>query len=146
MKRAMFVVLCLACAVGAAWGGEVLKDDEGRALVPVAKVKCVQLFEVKDIRVALCRVAGTAEYAFVVKVIFVHHEPSPLEVTVTADMGAGSLFRKPILTQHASRVKANAPTTVCLLAPRALCTEPRRLSGITLTPQISFAFTRSPGE
>ncbi len=145
MKR---VLVILACLCGMAWAGEVLKDDNGRVLVPVAKVACVPLFEVKDVRIVLCRVTGTPEFAFAVKVIFVHHVSSTVEVTATVDMneGGSALFRKPVLTQYASRVKPNTPTTICLLSERALTKDADFVTRITLTPRISFAFTRSPAE
>ena len=146
MRRAILVVLCLILAAWCAFGGEVLKDAEGRVLVPVAKVECVPLFEVKSVKCALCRVTGSPEAAFIVKITFVHHDTSPLEVTVTADMGSPFIFRRNVLEGSASRVKPNTPTTVFMLSPRALNSDAKFLAAITLKPRITFASTRSPAE
>ena len=146
MRRIVMVVLCLILAAWCAWGGEVLKDAEGRTLVPVARVACVPMFEIKDVRCALCRVVGSPEPAFIVKITFVHHDSSPLEVTVTADMQSPFIFRRNVLVENASRVKPNTPTTVLMVSPRALNGDAKFMASITLRPLITFASARAPAD
>ena len=142
MKRVVLVALCLACAVGAAWGGEVLKDDEGRALVPVAKLNCAPLFEVKDVRMTLCRVAGTPEYAIVVSVVFIHRASSRGAVGLTCAFkeNAGDIFKTGTLDTYCDKVKPLTLTKAMFLARVA-----KWSSGCEtgrFTPTITCTFTR----
>jgi len=140
MKRGMFVVLCLACAVGAAWGGEVLKDDEGRVLVPVAKLNCAPLFEVKDVRMTLCRVAGSKEFAILTTVTFTHNATSSYDVTATCNFGPLALFRQNVLSTVCEAVKPKTLTQARFIAGDPKWSEQSR--SIHFTPNFTFSFGR----
>lgn len=140
MQRVILIVLCLVLAAWCALGGEALKDSEGRALVPVAKLNCAPLFEVKAVSMTLCRVVGTPEYAIVVTVTFIHHESSTSNVNVTCDFGQSNIFRTSSLDKFCEKVKPNTATSARFLAERPKWSD--ACAGIRFTPTFTFSFTR----
>ena len=137
MRRIVMVVLCLILAAWCAFGGEVLKDAEGRTLVPVAKLSVAHLFEIKDVRMALCRVTGSKEFAIVATVKFMHNSPSPNDVTVVCDFGPLGLFRQNVLSTVCETVKPKTLTQALFIAANTKWPEQSR--SIRFTPNFTFS-------
>ena len=88
--RILSVVVLLLAAAWCAWGGEVLRDSEGRVLVPVAKLKCVPRYEIKSLYATVCRVAGTSDaHVLVITVTFIHRNSFAQDIRVAVDMAPG---------------------------------------------------------
>ena len=137
MKLRILSVVLLLAAAWCAFGGEALKDAEGRTLVPVARLSATHLFEIKDVRMALCRVTGSKEFAIVATVTFMHNSPSPNDVTVVCDFGPLGLFRQNVLSTVCETVKPKTLTQALFIASNTKWAEQSR--NIRFTPNFTFS-------
>ena len=142
-------ILVIVASIGIAAGAsDSLKDSKGNPLIPVAPLKCVPLFEIKDVRMQLFRTADGKDYAIAVKVVFVHHYNNPLAVSITIDMTEMSgAFADTNLSTVVRRVLPNTPTTAYVLAEKARMSGPGGavFRAATFTPHISFAYSHATG-
>jgi hypothetical protein len=141
MKRMQLLVLVVVCALAAvALGGEVLKDSEGRVLVPVAKLNAVPLFEVKAVSMTLWRVANSKEYAILATVTFIHNASSSYDVTVVCNFGPLGLFQKNSLSTFCEMVKPKTLAQARFLAEKPKWSD--RSLDFRFTPTFTFSLGR----
>jgi len=85
MKRLLVI---LACAVGAAWAGErpIVSADETKGLVPIGSIPCVPLYEVKSVRMTVCRVPGSEVQRVVTTATVAQNKTDNCDLIVTINL------------------------------------------------------------
>jgi len=147
------MLLCVLCLGAVAWGGEkTVRDSDGRPLVPIAKIKCLPMFEVKDISATWCKVAGvdpkergeSRTHALVATITFLHRVTDrPVDVTVTCDMAPNGSMTFAGGAKQVDTVQKVPPETPTRI--RLIYEDFRNHSGdrLILHPVVSFSWQAS---
>ncbi|HUS92207.1 MAG TPA: hypothetical protein VM695_10180 [Phycisphaerae bacterium] len=135
--------LLLLLLAASAFGGEVVKDDQGRLLIPMTKLLCAPLYEIKDAKMTLCRVGNSQDPAIVVTLTFIHRNSGEVDVYCVCDFGSSGAFREAKLQAFAKDVKPLTLTTVRFIANRPIVKlGDRAIESVKFTPCFSFSHSR----